>query len=168
MRERKRRFYSYVAIMELGADSIGVRFPDLPGAFSLGETIDRAQENAKECLIDHIHLLLQDGDPLPNATDESGIEYDPATERLCRIDVDMAELYPEEYGITATKMGGARQGAGRPRLPDAERSSRAVVVRLTEAEYAALDEIARNVGTSKSAIIKGWIRNTMSDETGNK
>ena len=65
-------------------------------------------------------------------------------------------------------MGGARQGAGRPRLPDAERSSRAVVVRLTEAEYAALDEIARNVGTSKSAIIKGWIRNTMSDETGNK
>lgn len=80
--------YSYVAIMEIGTDSVGVRFPDLPGAFSCGDTLDQAKENAKECLSEHLRLLLDDGDPIPKASEEDSIDYDQSTEILCRITVD--------------------------------------------------------------------------------
>lgn len=80
--------YSYVAIMEIGTDSVGVRFPDLPGAFSCGDTLDLAKENAKECLSEHLRLLLDDDDPIPEASDECSIAYDSSTEILCRITVD--------------------------------------------------------------------------------
>lgn len=150
----RKRFYSYVAIMEFGSDNIGVRFPDVPGAFSCGDTINQAQENAKECLMDHIHFLLEDGDPIPEASPENAIEYDATTERLCRITIDMAELYPEDY---VRKQGGARPGAGRPKLSDAERCSESVVIRLTKTENAALNKLASARGITKSAFIRDYI-----------
>jgi predicted RNase H-like HicB family nuclease len=140
--------------MEFGEDNIGVRFPDFPGAISCGDTINQAQENAKECLIDYIHFLLEDDDPIPEASSESTIEYDSATERLCRITVDMAELYPEEF---VKKQGGARPGAGRPKLSDDERCSESVVIRLTKTESAALNKLTSVRGMTKSALLRDYI-----------
>lgn len=46
----------------------GVTFPDLPGCFSAGETIDEALANAQEAAECHIEGILLDSEPIPVAT----------------------------------------------------------------------------------------------------
>lgn len=46
----------------------GVTFPDLPGCFSAGETIEEALVNAQEAAECHIEGILLDSEPFPVAT----------------------------------------------------------------------------------------------------
>jgi predicted RNase H-like HicB family nuclease len=46
----------------------GIAFPDLPGCFSAGETIEEALANAQEAAECHIEGMLLDSEPLPVAT----------------------------------------------------------------------------------------------------
>lgn len=43
----------------------GVSFPDLPGCFSAGETIEEALTNAQEAAECHIEGILMDSEPIP-------------------------------------------------------------------------------------------------------
>ena len=43
----------------------GVTVPDLPGCFSVGDTLDEAIESAREAIACHIEGLLMDGEPVP-------------------------------------------------------------------------------------------------------
>ncbi|CAH8245564.1 type II toxin-antitoxin system HicB family antitoxin [Paenibacillus melissococcoides] len=47
--------YIFPAIFDYADDGISVKFPDLPGAFSCGETDEEAFRMAKECLALHLY-----------------------------------------------------------------------------------------------------------------
>lgn len=56
----------YVALVHKDRDSsYGVSFPDLPGCYSAGDTIDEATRNATEGLAAFVRWLEADGDPVP-------------------------------------------------------------------------------------------------------
>lgn len=68
----------YQAVFELSeGGGYGVYFPDLPGCTSYGETLERAQVNAREALGLHIYGMEQDGEAVPAPSDT--IEVDPDT-----------------------------------------------------------------------------------------
>lgn len=55
------------------------------------------------------------------------------------------------------KLGGFRPGAGRPRVPKAERAI-AVSITLTPEKLSRLDALAKEKNLSRSALIAEWIR----------
>lgn len=69
----------YVAIVEdAGPDhAVGVWFPDLPGCFSAGDTLDEAMASAPEALAHWIESLVEDGKAIPRARTPSELKADP-------------------------------------------------------------------------------------------
>jgi predicted RNase H-like HicB family nuclease len=67
----------YVAIIEdAGPDhAIGVWFPDLPGCFSAGDTLDEALSNAPKAVA--LWLEALDGREIPRARTPSELKADP-------------------------------------------------------------------------------------------
>lgn len=59
----------YIAIIEEGdaTHATGVWFPDLPGCFSAGDTLDEAIMNAREALALWASSILADGGTMPAA-----------------------------------------------------------------------------------------------------
>jgi predicted RNase H-like HicB family nuclease len=56
----------YVALIHKDPDSAyGVSFPDLPGCFSAGDTLEEAMQNAVEGLGSFVRWMESDGDPIP-------------------------------------------------------------------------------------------------------
>jgi predicted RNase H-like HicB family nuclease len=55
-----------IAIESEPNKAYGVHFPDLPGCFSAGDTLDEAIANAVEALAFHIEGLLDAGEKIPN------------------------------------------------------------------------------------------------------
>jgi predicted RNase H-like HicB family nuclease len=56
----------YVGLAEKVEDGYSVFFPDFPGFGSAGDTLEEARRNAKEGLIAHIELMVEDDEPLHN------------------------------------------------------------------------------------------------------
>lgn len=46
-------------------EGFGVAVPDLPGCFSAGDTMDEALDHAREAIVGHIQVLLDQGQPIP-------------------------------------------------------------------------------------------------------
>jgi len=69
----------YVAIVEdAGRDkAIGLWFPDLPGCFSAGDTVDEALLNASEAVALYAESLAKEGKPLPAARTVAALRDDP-------------------------------------------------------------------------------------------
>lgn len=69
----------YVAIIEdVGPDkAIGVWFPDLPGCFSAGDTLEQALGNAPQAIALYAESLEQEGKPLPRPRRLSVLKSDP-------------------------------------------------------------------------------------------
>jgi len=55
----------------------GVIFPDVPGCFSAGDTLDEAMRNAAEALAAHISWLERDGEAVPSPRQPDEILNDP-------------------------------------------------------------------------------------------
>ncbi len=57
----------YPVVIEEGSEdnAFGVVFPDLPGCFSAGDTLDEALEAAKEAAAAWIDTALDGPDPIP-------------------------------------------------------------------------------------------------------
>ena len=56
----------FVAILHKDPDSdYGVSFPDVPGCFSAGCTIDEAREMAAEALELHFSVMREEDEPIP-------------------------------------------------------------------------------------------------------
>lgn len=70
---------TYVAIIEdAGTDhAVGVWFPDLPGCFAAGDTLDEALKNAPEAVSLWLEDLEQDGRTIPRARTPSELKADP-------------------------------------------------------------------------------------------
>lgn len=69
----------YVAIVEdAGPDrAIGLWFPDLPGCFSAGDTVDEALLNATEALSLYADSLAREGQTLPSPRSVAALRDDP-------------------------------------------------------------------------------------------
>jgi predicted RNase H-like HicB family nuclease len=69
----------YPALIHKDPDSAyGVIFPDVPGCFSAGDTLDETIQNAAEALAAHVSWLERDGDPVPSPRRPEEIFSDPA------------------------------------------------------------------------------------------
>jgi len=57
----------YPVAIEVGDEShaFGVVVPDLPGCFSVGDTLDEAIVNAEEAVMGWIDAMLDEDQPLP-------------------------------------------------------------------------------------------------------
>ena len=55
-----------VAIHKDKNSDYGVIFPDVPGCFSAGSSIEDALENSKEAILCHFEGLIADNEPLPS------------------------------------------------------------------------------------------------------
>lgn len=60
--------YIYVAIFAKEDEYYNVSFPDLPGCYTYGKTIEEAYSMAKEALELHLYGMEEDGDCVPVPT----------------------------------------------------------------------------------------------------
>jgi predicted RNase H-like HicB family nuclease len=69
----------YVAIVEdAGPDkAIGLWFPDLPGCFSAGDTVDEAMLNASEAVTLYAESLAKEGRRIPSPRSVATLRNDP-------------------------------------------------------------------------------------------
>ena len=69
----------YPVAIEPGTDStaFGVVFPDLPGCFSAGDTLDEAMKGAEEALAAWLDAILDAGEPIPAASSLDAIRTNP-------------------------------------------------------------------------------------------
>ena len=69
----------YVAIVEDAGpeNAVGVWFPDLPGCFSAGDSVEEALHNAEEALGLYAEGLARDGRALPPPRSISALRSDP-------------------------------------------------------------------------------------------
>lgn len=69
----------YVAIVEeAGRDkAIGIWFPDLPGCFSAGDSVDEALRNAAEAVALYAEELAKEGRRLPDPRSITELRSDP-------------------------------------------------------------------------------------------
>ena len=58
----------YTVIIEKGLTSYGAYIPDLPGCVAAGETREEAISLITEAVADHIELMAEHGEPIPEAT----------------------------------------------------------------------------------------------------
>jgi predicted RNase H-like HicB family nuclease len=82
----------------------GVVVPDLPGCFSAGDTLDEALTNAQEAILLHIEGLLDDGEPVPKASEIDRLrrkrEFRNWTWAI--VDIDMSQLGDRAARINVT------------------------------------------------------------------
>ena len=85
----------YVAIVEEEeGKAVGVWFPDLPGCFSAGDTLDQAMLNAREALALYADALREDGRPMPSPRTLTELKAD--AEAAADIEAYMVALIPFE------------------------------------------------------------------------
>jgi predicted RNase H-like HicB family nuclease len=126
----------YIAFIHKDPDSVyGVSFPDMPGCFSAGETIDEAVRNSVEALSGHVRMLEADGDPVPTPRDFDAIMNDP-------------ELEEDREGAMTTVV---------PLLRDRGSNTR-INVSLDLGLLEAIDAAARERGQTRSAFLASAAR----------
>lgn len=93
-----------IAIHKDDHSDYGVSVPDLPGCFSVGETLEEAASMAKEAIQCHVEGLLLDNDPLPKPqTLEkhlSNSDYAGAIWMLVAVDMDKISNRAKRVNIT--------------------------------------------------------------------
>ncbi len=61
----KKSIIKYTGLAEKVKQGYTIFFPDFPGFGSAGKTLEVVKKNARDGLISHIELMLQDGETLP-------------------------------------------------------------------------------------------------------
>lgn len=84
--------YNYPVAIELGDEthSFGVMFPDIPGCFSAGDSLDEALVEAKEALEFHLESLAESGElpPAPGSIEQHrhSEDYEDCVWALVQVD----------------------------------------------------------------------------------
>lgn len=79
-----------------------VTFPDLPGAVTQGDSLEKAIEMAVDCASGWILDELEDGNPIPKATKLKEVKCDNAEDFANLVVLDM-DSYAEKYGNKAVR-----------------------------------------------------------------
>ncbi|MGL6130540.1 MAG: type II toxin-antitoxin system HicB family antitoxin [Fusobacteriaceae bacterium] len=79
--------YIFPAVFNKAEDGYSVSFPDLPGAFTCGYTLEEALYMAKDCL----ELFLDDLEAIPILQDITSLKLD-SNEQIVMIQADMIEF----------------------------------------------------------------------------
>ncbi len=94
-----------IAIRKDPESCFGVTVPDIPGVFSAGDTIDQALRNAREAIIAHVSLLIEQGETV--AIELSRIEdliadpdYADAIWAFVEVDSSKLNSRPERINIS--------------------------------------------------------------------
>ncbi|HLG84852.1 MAG TPA: type II toxin-antitoxin system HicB family antitoxin [Bradyrhizobium sp.] len=117
---------SYIGLIQKAAGgNFGVTFPDFPGVFGTGTTLDSARSSAQEALTLHIASLAENGAAIPPPSTLEDVMSDPdnrsrvailmciKTEqaRAIRVNVTMPEdvltqldRYAEAHGFTRSRL----------------------------------------------------------------
>ena len=66
----------YPAIIHNDEDGFWLEFPDLPGCFTQGDSIEELMENAQEALGLFLAVKTEQGEEIPGASDINGIVTD--------------------------------------------------------------------------------------------
>ena len=117
--------YPIVIHKDSGSD-YGVTFPDLPGCFSAGSTIEEAINMAQEAAECHIEGILIDSEPIPTPSDieahKSNPDYKDGIWAIVDVDISKLSLKSKRINITmperllktvdqyAKKYGSSRSG----------------------------------------------------------
>lgn len=74
--------------------AFGVVFPDCPGCFSAGDTLEEACANAKEALEGWLGCVIADGEEIPQPSEMSEIAQIPEYKgrMIDVVDVDISRL----------------------------------------------------------------------------
>ena len=96
----------YVAYLRKDPESdYGVEFPDLPGCFSAGSTIEEALAMAEDALAGHLSVLADHGEPIPAPRPLDALLDDPergdAVAVLVLADPDLHK--PERVNVSLSR-----------------------------------------------------------------
>lgn len=131
----------FIALIHKDPNSAyGVQFPDVPGCFSVGDTLEDASQNAVEALGGHFRLLEADGDPLPKPRSLDEIVADP----------DLDEVRADAILVSV------------PLVRDLGSTTR-INVSLDLGLLQAIDDEARTRGQTRSAFIASAVRRELTD-----
>lgn len=87
----------YPIAVELGDDNhaYGIVVPDVPGAFTAGDTIDEAITNAKVAILMMLENYIERGEELPEPSNIEALKSRPEFNAmtLVLVDVDTRTLY---------------------------------------------------------------------------
>lgn len=90
----------YVAIVEEEpGKAVGVWFPDLPGCFSAGDTVEEAMLNAREAVLSWAEVLAEEARGMPVPRTVAELKADPET--ASDLDDYILALIPHEPPIRA-------------------------------------------------------------------
>jgi predicted RNase H-like HicB family nuclease len=113
----------YIALIRKDPDSdYGVEFPDFPGCFSAGSTLDEVKDMAQEALQGHAQLLLEEGQELPPPSSLEAllkerrhreavalmVEVKAPPRRAVRVNVTLDETLLEAIDVHARALGKTR------------------------------------------------------------
>ena len=62
---KNERILEYTAVIERDGDSYSVYFPDVPGCFTQGKTVEEAEARAQQALEAHLGAVQDAGEELP-------------------------------------------------------------------------------------------------------
>jgi predicted RNase H-like HicB family nuclease len=60
-----REVLEYAVIIERDGDGYSAHFPDLPGCFTQGDSVEEVRSNAREALELYVQVLRDKGEPIP-------------------------------------------------------------------------------------------------------
>jgi predicted RNase H-like HicB family nuclease len=105
--------------------SYGVTFPDIPGCYAVGDTIEEAMRHASEALALHLEVMQEEGLPLPKSSRPEAILADPSLKlaaiamidaptpsKSVRVNISMAsDLLEQIDAVTSNRSAFLAEGA---------------------------------------------------------
>ncbi|WP_186328138.1 type II toxin-antitoxin system HicB family antitoxin [Paenibacillus sp. 32O-W] len=86
----KKDMYRFWAVLHHDSEGISVRFPDLPGCNTCGDTAEEAHAAAREALEGYLYVMEQDNDPIPDPSPlDSILKGLEENEAVCEVQVYM-------------------------------------------------------------------------------
>jgi predicted RNase H-like HicB family nuclease len=81
--------YRYPIVVEEGEPNCSAFLPDIDGCVTTGATVEETVANMYEALRMHLETMLEDGDVIPLASPIDRVEFDPDTESVHEIEVEL-------------------------------------------------------------------------------
>jgi predicted RNase H-like HicB family nuclease len=81
--------YRYPIVVERGRQNYSAFLPDIDGCVTTGATVEETVANMHEALQMHLETMLEDGDSIPPASSIDQIKFDPNTESVHMVEVEL-------------------------------------------------------------------------------